>query len=330
MKKDIYIFNSGTLARRNDTLLLETEEGKRYIPVNDVETIHIFGEVDVNKSLLEFVTRQEIVLHYYNYYDYYVGSYYPREHLNSGYVILQQCKAYTDIDKRLFLARSFIEGAVRNILQVLKYYQRRNHNLSEEITSIAAMLSCLPEQQSIERIMALEGNIRQLYYQCFNKILNDPDFVFKERSKRPPRDSINSLISFGNSVLYNIILSQIYQTQLDPRIGYLHSTNERRFTLNLDVAEIFKPVIVDRAIFSVINKKIITLNDFQSDMKAIILKDSARRQFVKEMTDKLDTTIQLPNIGHRLSYKRLIRLELYKLQKYLTENEIYQPFVAKW
>lgn len=330
MEKDIFIFNSGTLSRKDDTLLLETDEGKRYIPVADVETIHIFGEVNVNKSLLEFATKKGIVLNYYNYYDYYIGSYYPREHLNSGFVLLRQCQAYMDNAQRTFLAKAFIHGAMKNMIQVLKYYLRRGTEIGDKINEISKYEGMLDKQETIEQVMAIEGNARQIYYSCFNDILKNPNFNFTQRSKRPPRDAINSLISFGNSIIYSITLSQIYQTQLDPRIGYLHSTNGRSFSLHLDVSEIFKPILVDRTIFSVINKKIITEKDFQKDLGGILLKESSRKIFVQELTDKLNATIQLPELKHRVSYKRLIRLELYKLQRHLTEGIVYEPFVAKW
>lgn len=330
MKKDIFIFNSGKLCRKDNTLMFEGEEGKKYIPVNDVESIYLFGEVDINKSLLEFMCSSKIMIHFYNYYDYYVGTFYPREFLNSGYVILKQSEAYLDYRKRVNIARKFIVGATNNILQVLKYYNRRNCDVCYEIEEITALLESLRLQETIETIMAVEGNIRQIYYKCFNKILNDEDFEFESRSRRPPKDRINSLISFGNSMIYSLTLSQIYQTQLDPRIGYLHTTNDRRFSLNLDISEVFKPIIVDRTIFSVINKKIITKKDFNKDLGGIILKDEGRMKFIKEFNDKLEATIKHPQLPNRVSYKRLIRMEAYKLQKLITEGEEYVPFLAKW
>ncbi len=330
MKKDIYIFNGGRLVRKDNTLLFEGVEGKKYIPVNNIESIYIFGEVDINKSLLEFLCTNEIVLHFYNYYEYYVGSFYPRECLNSGFVTLRQSEFYIDYNKRLFIAKQFIDGSAKNIIQVLRYYNSRNADLSQEIEEILQTLDLLSGQETIEQAMAIEGNIREKYYKCFNKIINDKSFAYTSRTKRPPKDKINSLISFGNSMLYTIVLSQIYQTNLDSRIGYLHSTNNRRFSLNLDLAEIFKPIIVDRTIFSVINKKIITAKDFNKDLGGIILKDEGRMKFVKELNDKLETTIKHPSLENKVSYKRLIRLEAYKLQKHITEGEVYEPFIARW
>lgn len=330
MKEDLYFFSSGELSRKNDTLCFQSEKGKKYIPVTNTDAIHIFGDVSVNKSLLEFAAKHEIILHFYNYYDYYVGSFYPREHLNSGFVTLKQSEAYNNPEKRLLLARLFIQGASDNILQVLKYYQRRSCEFSSEIDQISTLRHSLDRQDCVERIMAIEGNIRQVYYQCFNQILDNSDFHFTVRSKRPPKDKINSLISFGNTLLYNLVLSQLYQTQLDPRIGFLHSTNDRRFLLNLDIAEIFKPIVVDRTIFTLINKKIITKKDFGKELDGILLKENSRSKFVSELNDKLQTTIKHPSLDNRVTYKRLIRLEAYKIQKFLTEGTEYRPFLAKW
>ncbi|SFR15915.1 CRISPR-associated endonuclease Cas1 [Desulfoscipio geothermicus DSM 3669] len=130
--------------------------------------------------------------------------------------------------------------------------------------------------------------------------------------------------------MYTICLSEIYKTHLDPRIGYLHATNFRRFTLNLDVAEIFKPIIVDRLIFTLLGKKMITKNDFDRLTEGVMMKEKARKCFVENLDEKLKKTIKHRDIGRQVSYRRLIRLELYKLEKHLMGEKEYQAFVARW
>jgi CRISPR-associated protein Cas1 len=124
------------------------------------------------------------------------------------------------------------------------------------------------------------------------------------------------MISFGNSLLYTTILSEIYRTHLDPRIGYLHESNRRSFSLNLDIAEVFKPIIVDKVIFSLINKR-------QLDEK----------HFIKDIgfshLTEINTTIKYRNIG-KVSYRRLLRLECYKLYKHFLGEEVYKPFTSDW
>ena len=330
MKKDIYIFNDGELKRKDNTFYFSSGGKKKYLPIEELDTIWIFGEIDINKRFLDYASQKGIMIHFFNYYEYYTGSFYPREHLNSGYVILKQVENYLNEEKRISIAKQIIETAILNMIVVLKYYRKKGKNLDEYISDIDEKLGQLKNSKTTNEIMAYEGNIREKYYKAFNIILENEDFKFTVRTKRPPKDKLNALISFGNSMMYTSVLSEIYKTNLDPRIGYLHSTNNRKFTLNLDVAEIFKPIIVDRVIFSVLNKKIITAKDFDDNYGGILLKDSGRKKFVEEYNKKLLTTINHKEIGTTVSYKRIIRLELYKLQKLITEEKEYKGFVMKW
>lgn len=330
MKKTIYIFSDGELKRKDNTLFFEGENGRKFIPVENTSEIMVFGEVSLNKRLLEFLTQSEIILHFFNHYGYYVGSYYPREHLNSGYMILRQAEHYSDGSKRLYLAQKFVEGAYKNIRQVLKYYSNRGKDLEDVIYSIEKLGESVDSTSTINELMAIEGNIREYYYKAFDEIIQNPDFKFDFRSKRPPQNFLNTLISFGNSLMYTTTLSEIYKTHLDPRIGFLHATNFRRFSLNLDVSEIFKPIIVDRTIFTLLSKKMVTKEDFEEDAEGLLLKEKGKKVFVQEFEDKLATTIKHRTLSNNVSYRRLIRLELYKLEKHLIEEEQYKPFIAQW
>jgi CRISPR-associated protein Cas1 len=331
MKKSIYVFSDGELKRKQNTLYFETESGERkYIPVENTGEIHIFGEVTINKKLLDFISQEGILLHFYNYYGFYEGSFYPREHYNSGSLILKQCEFYLDELKRFTLAKKFVEGALLNILKVLEYYNLRDVNLDEDIRKIRDIYENLNNFSSIEEIMGLEGNAREIYYESFNKIVGNEEFRIERRQIRPPRSRMNALISFGNSILYSYVLSEIYKTHLDPRIGFLHATNFRRFSLNLDVAEIFKPIIVDRVIFKLVNKEIINPSHFMEEMGGIILNEKGRKIFLEEMDNKMNTTIKHRKLGRHVSYRTLIRMELYKIEKHLLGDEEYKPLVMWW
>ncbi|GAB7386289.1 type I-B CRISPR-associated endonuclease Cas1b [Bacillaceae bacterium] len=334
MKKTLYIFQSGELKRKDNSLCFESEEKRKYIPVEDTNDIFIFGEVDVNKRFLEFVSEKGICLHYFNHYGYYVGTFYPREHLNAGLVVIKQAEHYMDQDKRIKLARKFVKGAIGQMIQVLKYYRGRKIEFQEKFDETIEQLtregSQADEIQSIEQLMALEGHVREKYYGAFDWIINNQDFPFEKRSRRPPLNRLNALISFGNSLCYTIVLSEVYKTYLDPRIGYLHATNFRRFSLNLDVAEIFKPIMVDRLIFSLLNRNMITKKHFDRLTGGIILSDEGKKRFVAELDERLKTTVNHRHLGKSVSYRRLIRLELYKIQKHILEEKDYVPYQSLW
>ena len=330
MKKPVYIFSSGTLKRHQNTLRFDSDKGPRMIPVETTSDVHIFGECDLNTRMLNFLTQHNIPLHLYNYYGYYAGSYMPRECYVSGYLTLQQATHYNVFEDRLTLAKEFVVGALRNIEKVLMYYGRRGAEVGATLDGLRESLSLVPDQESIETLMALEGNARAGYYAAWDAILGNDDFRFETRTKRSPQNRVNSLISFGNSLMYVTCLSEIYRTHLDPRISFLHATNYRRYGLNLDLAEIFKPIVVDRVIFTLVNKGMLQKESFKKDSGGVFLKDKAREVFLKAYDTRLKDTLMLPRLKRHVSYKRLIRMECYKLEKHLLGDEPYQPYVARW
>jgi len=329
LKKKIFIFSSGKLKREANTLCFSAKNSKKFIPVSEVSSILIFGEVSFNKRLLEFLSSNEITLHLFNYYGFYVGSFYPRTHYNSGYMTVKQCEHYLDKCKRINLARKFVEGALKNMIKNLKYYDNRGMELSDQINLLETSLLKLNNINTVESLMALEGNAKKEYYRSFNKILKNKDFIFERREKRPPKNRINTLLSFGNSMIYVTVLSEIYKTHLDPRIGFLHTSNFRSFSLNLDVAEVFKPIIVDRLIIRLVNKNMLDSSCFIKELDGLFLSTKGKKIFIKNYEDKLRQTIRLGRF-RKISYQRLIRLELYKIEKHLIGEKEYQPYVSRW
>lgn len=291
---------------------------------------YILGEINIDSEFLKVISKEEITIHFFNYYGYYSGTFYPKEHNNSSDVLLKRTEYYLNNDKRSVIARLFVEGAIYNILQVIKYYKSRGKNLGEIEEGIKGLWQVVDGCNNINELMAIERNVRNYYYQAFDKILDNPGFVFEQRSKRLPKNHLNTLISFGNSILYIAVLKEIYYTHLDPRIGYLHASNFRRFSLNLDIAEIFKPIIVDRVIFIVVNRKIITADDFEYLSEGIMLKEKGREASVEKFEEKMNSTINLRDSGEEISYKDLIRREVENLEKYFFYGIEYKPFAARW
>jgi CRISPR-associated protein Cas1 len=328
MARTLYLFSSGRLERKDNTLHWVSDRGEKYITITAISDIKVFGEIELNKRLLEFLDKNDIPVHFFNYYGYYIGTFYPRNSMNSGLITIKQTEHYIDIEKRLYLAKSFAIGSFLNILKNLKYYQRRHEEkLSFTIEYIEEKLKEVGSKKDILSLMQLEGDTRKTYYESFNLIIEG--FRFEKRTKNPPKNPLNAMISFGNALLYTTVLSEIYRTHLDPRIGYLHETNQRSFTLNLDIAEVFKPIIVDRVIFQLINKKQIQEKHFEQAIDFVHLNEKGREIFVQTFEEKLKTTIKYKNVGD-VSYRRLIRMECYKLYKHFLEEDVYRPFVSEW
>jgi len=187
-------------------------------------------------------------------------------------------------------------------------------------------LENLDKAKTIGEVMASEGAFKKNYYQAWNSIIkNQRSFKFTKRTKQPPTDKINSLISYINTRMYNIVLSEIYKTELDPRIGFLHEPNYRSLSLHLDIAEIFKPVIGDNIIFNLLNNDEITTKSFKTD--------SGRIRFTNEAIKKIELSIikkmtEQTMIGkQKLTWRQVIRREVNRIKRNIVETSEYEPFI---
>ena len=255
--------------------------------------------------------------------------YYPKESLVSGKLLVKQVEAYTNEEKRVTIAKALIDAASYNIYRNLTYYNNREKDLSSYMKEIDFFRKQIKLCKNVQEVMGIEGNIRKIYYDTWNIIINQ-DIAFEKRVKNPPDNAINSLISYVNTIIYTRCLSEIYKTQINPTISYLHEPSERRFSLCLDISEIFKPIIADRLIFSMLNKKQITEKDFEKNLNFLYIKENARKEITKQIDSKLQTTIMHKTLKREVSYEYLIRLEIYKLIKFLTEDIPYEGFKMWW
>jgi len=334
MRKTYYLFNPGRLSRKDNTLkfVATDEDGNqqpaKYIPIEGISDLYVFGALDANAALYNFLGKNQIAVHFFDYYENYSGSFMPREYLLAGQMVISQSRHYLNKHKRLQLAQKLLEGASFNMLKNLQYYDRRKQDLQTEINTIESLRGQIAATKTVSELMGIEGNIRQLYYQGFNDILKD--FEMPGRSKRPPMDEINALISFGNMMCYSSCLRNIYHTQLNPTISFLHEPGTRRYSLALDLAEIFKPILVDRVIFKVINKKMIREKDFDAQLNRCLLKENGKKTFIRAYEERLNETIQHRTLKKKVSYGHLIKLECFKLGKHVLDIQEYKPFKIWW
>ncbi|MBM7560027.1 type I-B CRISPR-associated endonuclease Cas1b [Marinitoga litoralis] len=325
----IYIFLDGELKRKDNTLYIEPKDNNKnslHIPLKNVSSLMFFSEVTLNKRLLHFFAKEEIPAYFYDYYGNYIGAFYPREMNKIGLTMIKQYENYINKEKRLIIAKKFVEGSSENMIKVLENYKKQYIELEKIINLMKSLQNTVDSQNNINAVMSIEGNIRKNYYNGLGIILNKNNFSFEQRTKKPPKDEINAMISFGNVILYNITLAEIYQTSLDPRISFLHEPNMRKFSLNLDISEIFKPIIIDRSIITLVNKNIIKKDeDFTPVNEGVYLSKTGQIKLIEEIEKRLETKITLYK-DQKMSYKNLIRYECYKLIKHLKDEEVYKPY----
>lgn len=323
---EYHIINDGILTRKDFSILFENEEDKKYLPVEVINSINIYSEVIISSSFFDYINEKNIIINFFNKNGVYVGKFIPRTSRKSALTVLNQVKIYNDSFKRMELAKIIIKSGVYNLMSNMKYYNRRyDLKIDDKIKRIEELKREIDKLESYYKLLLTEARIREIYYSSFNSIIKNEKFYFEKRSKRPPKDRINCLISFGNTLLYNFIAKEIYKTTLDIRIAYLHASNNRYESLNLDIADIFKPVIVDKIIFSLINKKIINADShFDITNEKVYLNYEGRQIFIKAFQKKLRETINYEN--KTMTYEGIIRKEVYGLLNHINGNKKYRAF----
>lgn len=322
------------MSRKDNTLRFTpvNEEGMegtpKYIPVESVDNLYAFGSLDANSALYNFLGKEKISVHFFDYYEHYTGSFMPKEYLLAGKMVINQSKAYSKPKKRIEIAQKLVDGAAFNMLKNLKYYNNREKDVQGCIERIQLLSEGIFSTEDVPTLMGIEGNIRSCYYDSFEIIIGD--FSMGNRERQPPSNEVNCMISFVNSLCYTLCLDAIYHTQLNPTISFLHEPGVRRYSLALDISEIFKPLLADRLIFSLFNKKQIQSSDFDKNLNQCLLKESGRKTVVRAWEAKLGETIKHRSLGRSVSYKHLVKLECYKLTKHILGMEAYKPFKAWW
>ena len=307
-------------------------------PVENAESIYCFGEIDVNSKLVSFLSQHHVPLFFFDYYGNYTAAVYPKEHLLSGRLTVAQVRHHDDPERRLMLARAFVDAALANIRRVLRYYATRLDDGMDEVEGTIAEIEDLraeaAEADAPDTLMGLEGRARRRYYRTWPTLLGGAgsDFSFERRSRQPPSNPLNALISFGNSLCYSVCLRQLYHTALDPTVSYLHAPGDRRFSLALDLAEVFKPLLVDRAIFRLVKTRQIQPSDFEDRLGGVYLTESGRKTFVEHWDERLRQTIEHRRLDRKVSYERLVRLDAYRLVRHLCdpEDDPYEGFEMWW
>lgn len=333
LKQPFYIMKSGRLSRHENTVYFENEKAgiKKAIPIEKIDSIFAFGELDMNTKLVNFLAQNGISIHFFNYYGFYTGSFCPRKRLVSGNLVVKQAEYYLNGAKRLELAKEFIRTAIHNIGKNLLHYKNEGKDVDGAMSYIEGELVNLEAAKDIPQLMSAEGRARDTYYRSFGSFLRPGFEMTAGRVKRPPDNPINCMISFGNSLAYRTVLSEIYATQLDPTISFLHEPGERRFSLSLDISEVFKPIIVDRLVFSMINNRLIDPEKhFMKELNFCYLNEEGRKLFVQQFDEKLRTTIRLNELKRNVSYRKLMEIECYKLMKHILGEKAYSGFRSGW
>ena len=362
----LYLTEEYSLVRREtENMLLvevparETKNGVRgtpayskRIPLIKIDEVIVLGEITMTASALHLLLEREIEITFLGRYGQFKGRLSPPFSKNAV-LRMAQYRTHQDMAKRCELARRFVIGKLANQRQRLLRYNRTqaDREVNQAIDQLAAALKTLEalpipqvlparplaggdhriEGTPLETILGIEGAGSAAYFQCFGKLLTRQDeWPFPGRVKRPPTDPVNSLLSFGYSLLTNKVASAVQLVGFDHFVGYLHSSFYGRPALALDLLEEFRPVIVDSVVLGILNRRMLAANDFVVELGAYRLKPEKRTVFFTKLEERLNEEVSHPIFAYKTTYRRCLELQVRLLAKFLTgEIDEYPPFLAR-
>jgi len=361
----VYLTEDRALVRRDseDCLLVQVPEKqkdgailspahKERIPLVKVDDVVVLGEVTLTASALHLLLERNIEITFLSHYGKFKGRLTPPFSKNA-LLRMAQYRAHNDMARRCELARRFVIGKLSNQRTILQRYHRRRQDIetSQAIDQLANLIHNLAtlslqeiqpaqplasgdnriEGTPLEVILGMEGAGSAVYFQCFGKLITDQKlWPFANRIKRPPTDPVNSLLSFGYSLLTNQVASAVQLVGFDHFVGYLHSSFYGRPSLALDLIEEFRPVIVDSVVLTLLNNRMLAPDDFIVELGAYRLKQERRKVFFTKFEERLNEEVIHPIFGYKATYRRCIELQARLVAKCLTgEIDEYPPFFIK-
>src|SRR2546421_917290 len=350
----LYLTEDYTLVRREgeDSLLVQIPERrakdgatpsparKERIPLIKIDEVVVLAEVTLTASALPLLLERDIEITFLGHYGQFKGRLSPPFSKNA-ILRMAQYRAHQDMTRRCELARRFVIGKLSNQRQRLQRFNRTHRDAEvgqalKQLTDLLGGLATLAVHQppgmkplatgdhrvegtALETILGMEGAGSAAYFRCFGKLLSDPRrWPFSGRVKRPPTDPVNSLLSFGYSLLANKVASAVQLIGFDHFVGYLHSSFYGRPALALDLVEEFRPSIVDSVVVSILNHRMLTPTDFVVELGAYRLKQEKRTMFFTKFEERLAEEIEHPIFGYKTTYRRCIELQTRLLAKYIT------------
>jgi len=214
-------------------------------------------------------------------------------------------------------------------LFVLKYYQKKKRLTERNVAHLQSIVMRLSAPNSLKNVLMLEAEAKKVYYDSFDAIIINADFKFIKRSHYPPKNEINALMSFGYAMIYSRLESSIHRSRLSLELPFVHGYSKPNSGLHHDIADIFKPIFVDRLIFQIINKKMIGLKHFEHKNGGIYLNKTGMNIFITCFEEYMKKTIKIGSKYY--SFKQLLSKEVHKISRLVHDGKVYKPYVmTRW
>jgi len=328
--RPLYVTEQGTRlgVRKGRVTVSQQKEVLQEIRLIDVSQVSIYGNVQISSQAMRAMFDQQVPVCWFSYGGWFQGI---AHGLPSKHVDLRRRQVAIAAQAGLPIAQKMIEGKIRNSRTLLR------RNSRSEVKPILEQLKATADQtaevDTTASLLGVEGAAARLYFSGFSRMLKDDSlgtFDFQGRNRRPPRDPVNCLLSYGYSLLTKDLTSVALAVGFDPYLGVFHKPRFGRPALALDLAEEFRPLIADSVVVNVINNGEVQENGFTVRAQGVALTQQGRRSFIAAYERRLDQEVTQPVYGYKITYRRVLEVQARMLGAYLLgEIPDYVPFMTR-
>jgi len=331
----LYLIEQGATLRKEGNRLIVSKDGQalQEFPTIKVEQVIIFGNVNLTTPVIHYLLQEGIDCVFCSSYGRYHGRLFSTES-KFGLLRQRQLQAAAEPAIKVGIAREIARGKLLNQRTLLLRYLREKEKpeLKSATEGIQRCLDKLDKAEDAATLLGLEGHAGNLYYGAFKQLLQQ-DMGFVTRARRPPPDPVNSLLSFGYTLLVYGVQAAVRIVGLDPFVGFLHATEYSRPSLVLDLMEEFRAIVVDSVVLRIINTHAITTVDFEPPQEArrgVFLTQEGIKKFIHHYEERVQTQVFHPIDRIRVTYRRCFELQARHIARVTTGQEAkYQPFLVK-
>ncbi len=302
------------------------------VPIREVEQVLVFGNVQLSTAVIGACLEAQIPVVFLSQLGDYKGHLWSAEFCDLK-LQARQFRLFEDSAFQEKMTRQLVQGKLWNCKQLLLKLRRSRDLpiLGEAIAGIDRdwqAVATAPVGVDLNVLRGYEGSAATRYFPAMGQLITNPGFSLTGRSRRPPKDPVNSLLSFGYTLLFNNVMSVILAEGLNPYLGNLHRSDRNEPHLAFDLMEEWRSPIVDSLVIRLVNQKVLRPTDFTfpNAEGGVYLEGAARRVFLKHFEERLSTLVSHPDVGNQVSYRRAIQLQVQRYKRAMINNLLYEPF----
>jgi CRISP-associated protein Cas1 len=328
----IYLIEQGTTIYKEYQrfIIYVSEKPKLEVPIREVQQILVFGNIQLSTPVMQVCLREQIAVVFLSQSGRYHGHLWSSEFRDLDQELVQ-VRRWGDAAFQFQVSQAIVYGKLMNSKQLLLRFNRKRKlpDVERAIIGINQDIEALEFSESLDRLRGYEGIGAARYFPALGQLITNSRFEFSLRNRQPPTDPVNSLLSFGYTLLFNNVLGFIIAEGLSPYLGNFHYGERQKPYLAFDLMEEFRSPIVDGLVLKVIHKSLLKPQDFDivPSTGGVYLNQSARRVFLKQFETRMNEEVSHPDLQSKVTYRQAIQLQVRRYKQSLLSGVPYEAFL---